>query len=223
MIRKNALLFLFVAFVGALFGQKVTSDLRKINENYAVNKSFKIDMTISLFDNTTITETTKYSYMQENKSTCFKMSDYSTVSFDDFSLIIDDRMKYVFLTTVSSSSVTVVYDTLVEASSSHKFEVIDTGELNMYTFFFKDNIYEKIEILFNPQSFYIIGLNLYYTKVDENLKVLKFVYDIPLPLSVEDKNKVKKQTYISFESNAIKLSSNYKGYELIDYRQFKSN
>jgi len=226
MILKKFLLPAFVFVFASLHGQQLKEDIRKINDYYANNKSFKIDMKINLYSGKTLTESVQYDYLQQNKTAYSKIGKVSTVVLDDYTLIIDERVKYIFLTGIadqSAPSITKSYDTLIDLATSYEFKVIDSLKNHLYILHFDALAYNKLELYFNPESHEIIKLKLFYDTENNEQKALEFIYGKITSLSTADKEKLSKSSYLSDKEGKVRLKSALKGFELIDYRTFKNN
>lgn len=218
---------ILVLFAGiSCFGQNLRNDIAKINANYNADKSFKLNMVVSLSKNGDQVESNSYSYLQNKNHSLFKMSKVSTLVLDDFLIIIDDRTQNIIVSPSSGNKpfkVSGSYDSLLDIAKSSKFEVLDSGKKNKYTLFFKKLEYKKIEIIFNPSNFQLNLVKLYYSdkkKKKEVTKVLQFTYDETQALTDKEKIKLDKGTYLIQVGNKINLAPTYKNYDLIDYRSF---
>lgn len=226
MILKKFLLPAFVFVFASLHGQQLKEDIRKINDYYANNKSFKIDMKINLYSGKTLTESVQYDYLQQNKTAYSKIGKVATVILNDYTLIIDERVKYVFLTGIADQtapSVTKAYDTLVNLATSHEFKVIDSLKNHLYVLHFDELAYSKLELYFNPKTYEIIKLKLFYDTETSPQKVLEFIYGKITALTATEKEKLDKNFYLTDKQGKVNLKSPLKGFELIDFRTFKNN
>lgn len=228
-MTKDFLKYLVLAQVLILglsgFAQNLRNDIAKINANYSTEKSFKLQMTISLLKNDKEVESNTYNYLQHKSSSLFKIGKISTIVLDDFLLVIDERVQNIILSSSSIGNpfkVSGSYDSLLDLAKSYKFEVLDSGKKNKYTLIFKKSIYKKIEIIFNPNNYQLNLVKIYYTnkKKKEPTKVLQFLYGVSERLSATDKIKLNKNTYLIQSDNKIKLAPRFKNYDLIDYRSF---
>lgn len=221
--------FSFLCF--HLWGQDLHQDMAKINANYATDKTFRLNMNVRLLDGDKQLETLNYQYLQNKNKNYFRVAGIATVMLDSFVLIIDDRIKNVVLTTVSKTatgSLTDTYDSLLNIASSYKFSIVDTGKLNLYTLKFKKQEYSKIEIYYNPQTYSLQKLKIYYSdlskgKKDKEQKIMEFSYGSVQPLNQSEKDLMMAETYYVVKKNKIVLTKLYKDYDLIDYRAFYQN
>lgn len=221
---------LFIALAGIIplypcFGQILREDIAKINANYSSQKSFKLQMKISLLEDDKVIESKVYSYAQNKTNSYFKMDNTVTLVFGAISLFIDKKTKNIILSPApknTSSAISGSYDSLIDIAKSNKFEVVDSVNMHLHTLNFKKQAYKKIEIFYNPANYQLLAVRIYYSKLKKKdpQKVLEFSYGVARQLAIDDIKMLTQKTHLINSSKHPKLSKQYNNFDLIDYRSF---
>jgi len=222
------LLWAGVLALPMLMAQDVRKDIDRINATYEASDDLKVMVEIRQYDNVSSREPsqiTQGTTWRSGKHYYAKMGKVETLTNDNFSVLVDHTSRALMIQPpvkqAFEMAIQVPVDSMLVLAQNISFDRV--GKNGRYTFQFEGYVYDRIELLFDPQTYLLTGLvyitspvSLPYADTPQRGRLEVRLSDQQLNPDRDAKIFSGRQ-YVQQTSTGYKPVARYASYEFINY------